>query len=258
MNILHIASLIFFAALSVASSSASAQKFYSAEERMKEEARIQKEIEENLDWKNRTKETLDEYNDQERMLYGTINESVLLTRHTGERFGVFESFRDNGRKAIEVRLHNKNKLIDRYFLYGDACKGASIFARKIAKEFGVFEMGCYTIGKSGQIEGRFEPYLFDQSSRNFYRLAALDYDPKENKAPSITYEKGIYKMHWSVRLKGDNKDTFVSRRFRIQNERGVLAVKELPPIDHDAASISPLQRLTVKAEFDLPLIVTGK
>lgn len=244
--------------LFLAASSAAAQKVYSSEERLIEETRIKKEIEENLDWENKTRETLDQYTDQERMLYGTLNESVLLSKETGERFGVFESFRDNGRKAIEIRLHKKDKLVDRFVLYGDACKGASITVNKVASEFIVFETGCHTIGKTGQIEGRFDPYLFDQRSRNFYRLAVLDYDPKEDKAPSVTFENGIYKMHWKVRLRGASNEILVSRKFKIWNENGAWSVKELPPIDHEAISISPLQRLAITSKFDLPSFVADR
>lgn len=242
----------------VVTSSVCAQKIYSSEERSKEEAHIRQDIEEKLDWKNRTKETLDEFKDQDRMLFGTLNESVLLSQQSGERFGVFESFRDNGRKAIEVRLHREDKLTDRFFLYGDACKGASISASRITKDFSLFEMGCYTTGKTGEIEGRFEPYLFDQTSRNFYLLAVLDYDPKANKAPTVKYENGIYKVYWRVLLRGASKATTISRSFKIRNENGRWSVKELPPIDDEAASISPLQRLPIKSDFDLPSFVAER
>lgn len=243
--------------LSTVTPSVFAQKIYSSEERVKEEVRIRKEIEENLDWKNKTKETVDEYNDQDRMLYGTLNESILISRKSGERFGVFESFRDNGRKAIEIRLHKKNILSERFFLYGDACKGASISISKITKDFSVFEMGCYTYGKGG-VEGRFEPFLFDQASKNFYRLAILDYDPKENKPPAVTYENGAYKMQWTVLLRGTNKVTSVSRKFKIRNENGSWVVKELPPIDQEAISIAPLKKLPLASEFDLPSFVADR
>lgn len=259
MNILRAAKrILLVVSLLVAASSAIAQKVYLPEERLNEEARIRKEIEENLDWKNRTKETLDEYNDQERTLYGALNESVLLSQSSGERFGVFESFRDNGRKAIEIRLHKKDKLIDRFFLYGDGCKAASISASKVANDFIVFQMGCHTTGKAEQIEGRFDPYLFDRRSRNFYRLAVLDYDPKENKAPSVAYQNGIYKMHWNVRLRGAGKETLISRKFKIQIENGRWSVKELPPVDHEAISISPLQKLPVISDLDLPSFVADR
>lgn len=249
---------LIVAPLLFTASSVTAQKIYSSEERLHEEMRIKKEIEESLDWKNRTKETLDQYSDQERMLYGTLNESILLSKKSGERFGVFEAFRDNGRKAVEIRLHKKDKLSDRFLIYGDACEGASIAASKATNDFVVFEMGCHTIGKSNQIESRFDPYLFDRRSRNFYRLAVLDYDPNVNAAPSVLYENGIYKMHWKVWLRGMNKQTIVSRKFAIRNVNGTWSVKELPPIDQEAISIAPLQRLAVKSEFDLPAFVADR
>lgn len=92
-----------------------AQPSISSQERQVEEVRIQKDIETKLDWRNRTKETLDDYDDTHRLLYSSLNESILLRQASGERFGVFESLRDNGRKSIEIRLHKKNKLSDRFF-----------------------------------------------------------------------------------------------------------------------------------------------
>ncbi len=86
------------------------QKVYSNRERRAEEIRIQKDIEEGLDWRNRTKETLDKYDDEHRLLYGMLNESILLRTATGERFGIFESIsEDTNTRRLEIRLHRKNK-----------------------------------------------------------------------------------------------------------------------------------------------------
>lgn len=235
-----------------------AQKIYTPQERQVEEARIRNAIEEKLDWRNRTKETLDDYDDSERFLYGSLNESILLRQNSGERFGVFESFRDNGRKSVEIRLHTKNRLSDRYFLYGDSCQGAGIFAENVTKEFVIYETGCYTKGRNGDIEERFEQYLFDQASRNFYLLAFLDYDSKESKAPAIKLENSIYKMRWNVRLRGAKKNILVVRNFKIlKDAKGDWTVKELPPIDDEAAAISPLKKLPIKPEYDLPAFVAN-
>jgi len=234
------------------------QHIYSPEERKAEEVRISKDIENKLDWHNRTKETLDDYDDAHRMLYGTLNESILLRQASGERFGVFESIRDNGRKSIEIRLHKKNKLTDRFFLFGDGCEGASIHAEKVAPEFIVYETGCYSKGRNNSIEEKFEQYLFDYSSRNFYLLAFLDYDSIENKPPSIKLENGIYKMRWSIKLRGQKKNLLVVRNFKIlKDEKGEWIVKELPPIDEEASGISPLRKLPLKREYDLPSFVAG-
>lgn len=232
------------------------QNVYSAKQRQAEEIRISKDIEDKLDWRNRTKETLDDYDDEHRLLYGTLNESILLRQASGERFGVFESIRDNGRKSVEIRLHKKNKLTDRFFLYGDSCQGASIFAEAVTEKFVVYETGCYSKSRNNSIEEKFEQYLFDYSSHNFYLLAFLDYDAKENKAPSIKLENGTYKMRWNVRLRGEKKNILVVRNFKIlKDAKGEWVVKELPPIDDEAAGISPLQKLPLKPEYDLPSFV---
>lgn len=231
----------------------SAQRVISSQERQAEEARIQKDIEGKRDWRNRTKETLDGYDDAHRLLYSSLNESILLRQASGERFGVFESLRDNGRKSVEIRLHKKNKLSDRYFLYGDSCQGASLFAEKITAEFVVYEAGCYSQRKNNSIDERFEQYLFDYASRNFYLLAFVDYDSKENKAPTIKLENGVYKMRWNVRLRGQQKNVSLVRNFKIlKDTSGEWAVKELPPIDDEAAGISALKKLPIKSEYDLP------
>lgn len=232
------------------------QHIYSPEERKAEEIRISKDIENNLDWHNRTKETLDDYDDAHRMLYGRLNESILLRQASGERFGVFESIQDDGRKSIEIRLHKKNKLTDRFFLFGDSCEGASIHAEKVTSEFIVYETGCSSKSRNNSIEEKFEQYLFDYSSRNFYLLAFLDYDSMENKPPSIKLENGIYKMRWSVKLRGQKKNVLVVRNFKIlKDEKGNWSVKELPPIDDEAAGIAPLQKLTIRPKYNLPSFV---
>lgn len=235
-----------------------AQPSISSQERQVEEVRIQKDIETKLDWRNRTKETLDDYDDAHRLLYSSLNESILLRQASGERFGVFESLRDNGRKSIEIRLHKKNKLSDRFFLYGDSCQGASLFAEKVTTEFVVYEAGCYSKRKDNSIDERFEQYLFDYASRNFYLLAFVDYDSKENKAPTIKLESGVYKLHWNVRLRGQNKNMSLIRNFKIlKNANGEWTVKELPPIDEEGAGISALKKLHLRSEYDLPAFIAN-
>ena len=89
-----------------------------------------------------------------------------------------------------------------------------------------------------------------------YQLAVLDYDPIENKAPDVKLENGVYKMRWNVRLRGAKKNVLVVRNFKIlKDAKGDWTVKELPPIDDEAAAISPLKKLPIKPEYDLPAFV---
>ncbi|WP_040040750.1 hypothetical protein [Noviherbaspirillum autotrophicum] len=232
-------------------------KMYSPQERQAEEARIRQKIEERLDWKNRSPEKLDDLPDADRMLIGGLNESILLRQENGERFGLFESFRDaDNIKIIEVRLHKKNKLTDRFPVYpsGLCDKGVDISADKVMPSYVVYSITC-TSKKYGMESS---PYLFDYMSRNMYQLAVLDYDPIENKAPDIKLENGIYKMSWNVRLRGAKKNTLVVRNFKIlKDAKGDWAVKELPPIDDEAAAVPPLKKLPIKSEYDLPAFVAN-
>lgn len=247
-----LSSLIFTILVSI-SPSVLAQKNYSVKERGTEEVRIRKEIEENLDWRNRTPETLDEVSDKDRMLYGRLNESILLRQATGERFGIFESFNEiDSTKAFEIRLHKKSKLTGRFLLYGDACESVGIAVEKATQNFNVYTASC----SSKKYGTDHTSFLFDYASNNFYQLAVLDYDPIENKPPTIKLENGIYKMRWSVRLGGAKKNVLVVRNFRIlKDAKGDWIVKELPPIDDEAAGISPLKKLPIKLEYDLPAFV---
>ena len=232
------------------------QHEYSAQEKRLEEARIFKDIESKLDWHNRTKETSDDFDDEHRLLYGTLNESILLRKKSGERFGVFEAIRDNGRKSIEIRLHQKSRLTDRFQLYGDACEGAEIHAEQVNDKFIVYETACSSLDRNGLIRERFEQYLFDYASRNFYLLSFLDYDSTQNNPPSIKLEQGIYRMRWNVKLRGDKKNTLVVRNFKIfKDANGEWTVKELPPIDDEAAGIQPIKKLPIASKYDLPAYI---
>jgi hypothetical protein len=242
--------------LLTAATSCFSQHVYAGKEKLIEESRIAKDIESKLDWRNRTKETQDDYDDEHRLLYGTLNESILLRQSTRERFGVFESIRENGKKSIEIRLHTKNKLTDRFFLFGDACERASIFAEKVTSKFVLYQIGCYAMTKQNTVNEKYDQYLFDYSSRNFYRLTFLDYDPQENNAPKISLEKGVYKMTWTVKLRGIGKNTSVVRNFKIiKDSTGEWTAKELPPVDAESASVTTLRKLTLMPEYDLPAFV---
>lgn len=247
---------LFFVCLLAISINSFSQHEYSGQEKRQEEERIAKDIESRLDWHNRTQETLDDFDDEHRLLYGTLNESILLRKKTGERFGVFEAIRDNGRKSIEIRMHLKNKLADRFQLYGDSCQGASIHAEQVKEKFAVYETACSSLERNGSIRERFEQYLFDYASRNFYLLSFLDYDSTQNIPPTIKLEQGIYKMRWSVRLRGDKKNTLIVRNFKIfKDAKGEWTVKEFPPIDDEAAAIQAIKKLPVESKYDLPAYV---
>jgi len=230
-----------------------AEKVYTPKERQVEEARLRKDIEEKLDWHNRPPETLDDVPDANRMLYGRVNESILLRQSTGERFWIFESFDDrDNTKAYEIRLHKKNKLTDRFFLYGDGCESVGIEAEKVTPNFSIYTTSC----SSKKYGINYTPFLFDAMSRNFYQLAQLDYDRMENKTPKVTLENGVYKMRWNVKLRGDKKTVLVVRNFKIlKDEKGEWIVKEFPPIDEESADISPLRKLPLKRGCDLPSFV---
>jgi len=228
---------------------------YTLAERQTEEAKIRKRIEEKLDWKNRTPEKLDDVPDANRMLIGGLDESILLRQATGERFGLFEAFDDaTNKKIIEMRLHKKNKLTDRFPVYSpEICdKFVDISADQVTSNFVVYTTTCY----SRKYGDNSTPYLFDYASRNLYKLAVLDYDPIGNKSPAIKIENGIYKMHWKVRLRGEKKAVSIVRNFKIlKNAKGEWEVKELPPIDDEAANITALNKLPPKPEYDLPSFV---
>lgn len=225
---------------------------YTVHERKVEEERIRHKIEERLDWKSRAPEKLDDVPDADRLLIGGLDESILLRQATGERFGLFEGFDDMaGTKIIEIRFHKKNKLTDRFPVYSaDLCdQGVDISADKVASEFVTYTTTCL----SKKYGPESSPYLFDYASRNLYQLAVLDYDPISNKAPDIKLVNGIYKLHWSVRLRGASKNVLVIRNFKIRKTaNGNWEVKELPPIDDEAANILPLRKLPLRQEYDLP------
>jgi len=230
-----------------------AEKTYSPKERQNEEARIRAKIEERLDWKNRTPEKLDEVADSDRLLRADLNESTLLRQATGERFGVFESFDDKtNTKVFEVLLHKKNKLTDRFFLFGSECKSASIAAKKVTATHALYLADCY----SEKNPTYYSLYLFDYASRNFYLLGVLDYYPDNIQSSTIKLEDGVYKLRWNIHLRGANKNTLLIRNFKIlKNNRGMWQVKELPPIDNNSREIFPLEKLPLKPEYNLPSFV---
>jgi len=236
--------------------STSTAKLYSARDRQIEEERIRKDIEEKLDWHNRPRLQLDEVPDADRMLIGGLNESVLLHQATGERFGLFEAFDDTDKtKVIELRLHKKNKITERFQVYSaEYCdKGESVKAAKVTAKFVLYITNC--ISKKFGEENT--PFLFDYMSRNLYMLEPpQSYDANENNGPEIKLENGIYKMRWNVKLKGEKKSTSYARNFKIsKDEKGKFLVRELPPENDQIAKIQTLEKLPTKPEYDLPAFV---
>ena len=236
--------------------SALAEKIYDSREQRSEELRIRKDIEEKLDWRNRSPEQLDEVPDERRMLLGGLNESILLRRMTGERFGLFEAF-NNNRKFIELQLHKKNKITDRFPIYTqEICdKGVSVKAEKVTSDFVLYTTSC--VSKKYGTEHM--PFLFDYGSRNLYILEPPQrYDAIANKAPELKLENGIYKMRWKVKLEAEKKSTIYIRNFKIsKDEIGRYVIQEFPPIDDQIAKIQTNDKFPIKPEYDLPDFVAS-
>jgi hypothetical protein len=250
--------LINLTALSWAliSHAALAEKIYSQQEQKVEELRIREDIQEKLDWKNRSPEQLDDVPDADRMLLGGLNESILLRQATGERFGLFEGFSDTERtKVIEIRLHKKNKVTDRFAIYRpEICdKGVSIKAEKVTSQFVLYTATCV----SAKYGTEHTPYLFDYMTRNALMLELPQhYDAISNKAPEIKLENGIYKMRWTVKLAAEKAKTTYVRNFKIlKDEKGRFDVRELPPVDDQIAQIQLQEKLPTKSDYDLPSFV---
>lgn len=258
MRLSTLSPLISLMAISLLSSteSALAQKIYDLKERKAEEIRIRKDIENKLDWRNRPRLQLDETPDADRMLIGGVNESILLRQGTGERFGLFEAFNDADKtKVIELRLHKKNKITGRFQVYSaEYCdRGASVKAAEVTSKFVLYITNCIS-RKFGEEN---TPFLFDYMSRNLYMLEPpQSYDANENNGPEIKLENGIYKMRWSVKLKGEKQNTLYVRNFKIsKDEKDKFTIHELSPVDAQIAKIQTLEKLPSKPEYDLPSFV---
>ncbi|HJV74839.1 MAG TPA: hypothetical protein VJ654_11500 [Noviherbaspirillum sp.] len=248
-----LAATVLSAAASFASSqNPQPQKVYTEKERLAEEARIRKDIEEKLDWRNRTKETLDDYDDAHRMLYGTLNESILLHQATGERFGIFESINEKTHtKRLEIRLHEKNKLTDRFLSGAVYCDTPAISADKVTTKFVLYREVCYRNNVPSHTL-----YLFDYASRNLYWVYTNEVT--YSRKPTVEYQNGAYTIRWNVRVTGSTSDSRVVRHFKISKDtNGEWSVKDLPPINDETDGATPVEKLPVKSAYDLPAFVTA-
>ncbi|HEV2610917.1 MAG TPA: hypothetical protein VGU61_11665 [Noviherbaspirillum sp.] len=228
------------------------QKVFSNKERRAEEIRIQKKIEEGLDWRNRTKETLDEYDDEHRLLYGMLNESILLRTATGERFGIYESIsEETNARRLEIRLHKKNKLTDRFLSSSVYCGSAALSADQVAPTFVLFREVCYQNGRAGHTL-----YLFDYKSRNLYWLYSNEviYEKK----PSVTFRNGMYRVRWQVKTTEGKISIPVVKNFSVEKAAGnTWKVKTYPPINDEAGDIEAEEKLGLDKKFDLPSFVAN-
>lgn len=225
-------------------------KKYSADEKKTEEARIQKDIEEKLDWRNRTKETLDDYDDAHRLLYGEINESILLRKATGERFGIFESFNDQGNeKRFEIRLHKKNKLVARFLSGSVQCDSMALAADEVTENFTLYREVCYR-----KEQPTYTLYLHDYRTGNLYWMYSNEVN--FSKKPVVVEESGIYKLRWDFQIIGSRTKTVLVRNFKIVKDvSGNWVAKSVPPINSELDDITPEKRLPIKSEYDLPSFV---
>jgi len=233
-------------------SSANAQKVYSAEERKIEESRITRDIAANLDWHNRPPETLDDISDEKRWLYARTNESILLRRATGERFGIFESFDDRTNKKIfEVRLHTKSNLTDRFRPFQNNCDGASLVAEKADPRYILFREICSAHGRpTGHTL-----YLFDHMSR----LLLWIYSAKvaDQKKPTIALTNGNYEIRWDVTFTGSTSAQSIRRNFRLILTRdGKWKVLDMPPINEEIDRVVPNENLPLDTKYNLPAFVS--
>lgn len=249
-----LASLLILCLLS-AHSHVLADKKYTDKERQAEEARMRKKVEDNLDWHIRSPKQLDGVSDAERWLFGGLNQSILLRSATGERFGVFEAFDEKKNiKTFEIRFHTKNKITDRFLIYSsvEGChKGIDISAEQVASQFVVYTVTC-----SGEEGALTSPLLFDYASRNLYDLG-FNYDQTANKTPRFSWQNGVYKLRWKVRLWKNDVSQLIDYKFKIRKDgEGQWRVRDLPPNDQDEGSgIFAIEKLPARPEYDLPSYV---
>jgi hypothetical protein len=251
MLLVAIANLTIYTA-SAATVTPPERKVFSNKEKRAEEIRIQKKIEESLDWRNRTKETLDEYDDEHRLLYGMLNESILLRTATGERFGIYESINEEtNTRRLEIRLHRKDKLTDRFLSGSVYCDSAALSADQVASTFVLFREICYRNSRAGHTL-----YLFDYESRNLYWLYSNEVIYE--KRPSVIFRNGIYRMRWHVKTADGEVINPVVRNFSVQKTAGgTWKVKTHPPINDEAGDIEAEEKLRLDKKFNLPSFVAN-
>lgn len=225
------------------------RKVYSQQEREAEENRIQKDIETKLDWRNRSKETLDEYDDDHRLLYGKLNESILLRSATGERFGIYQSFDQANTKRFEIRLHKKNKVTDRFLSGSVYCDAVALTADKVAPEYVLFREICYRNNVP-----TYTLYLFDYPSRNLYWLYSNEV--KYVKKPTVTHNNGAYRVKWDVKVIGNETVQSVTRNFMlVRSKANKWDVKSLAPVNSEVDDIAAEIKIPAEEKYDLPPFV---
>ena len=243
--------IAFFSAIAPSLAVGTARKVYSMQERETEEARIRKDIEAKLDWQNRTKETLDDYDDEHRLLYSKLNESILLRSSTSERFGIYESFDQRGYKRFEIRFHKKNKVTDRFLSGRVFCDAIALSAEKVATEYVLFREVCYRNNNPTQTL-----YVFDYHSRNLYWLYSDEVT--YTKKPVATHKNGTYRVRWDVKTVGTEKNRTIVRNFFLVRTNGSnWEARRLPPINDEADDIAAEEKISVDEKYDLPAFVAA-
>jgi hypothetical protein len=225
------------------------RKTYSQQEREAEENRIRKDIEVKLDWRNRSKETSDDYDDDHRLLYGKLNESILLRSATGERFGIYESFDQTSTKRFEIRLHKKHKITDRFLSGSVYCDAVALSADKVALEFVLFREVCYR-----STVPTHTLYLFDYASRNLYWLYSNEV--KYVKKPVVVLKNGAYQVKWDVKVIGNDTNHSITRNFRlVRSKANKWEVKSVAPVNSEVDDIAAEVKIPVEEKYDLPSFV---
>ncbi len=247
--LLTFSSAIFFLSTFPSLAEGGARKAYSHQEREAEELRIRKDIEVKLDWRNRSKETLDDYDDEHRLLYSKLNESILLRNSTGERFGIFESFDQANTKRYEIRLHKKNRVTDRFLSGSVYCDAVALSAEKVAAEYVLFREVC-----NRNNSPKHTLYLFDYESRGLYWLYSNEIT--FSKKPSVTLKNGRYQVKWDVKAVDVNRS--VVRNFiLVKNKANKWEVKSLAPTNSEADDIAAEEKIATDEKFDLPSFVAN-
>lgn len=249
VRVITVFSIVTTSPLPFASTTTSPGKAHSQQEREAEKNRIRKDIEFKLEWKNRSKETLDDYDDEHRLLYGKLNESILLRSSTSERFGIYESFDQANTKRFEIRLHKKNKVTDRFLSGSVYCDTVALSAEKVAAEYVLFREICHRNNIPTHTL-----YIFDYASRGLYWLYSNEVTYSKN--PSVSFKSGSYRVTWDV--KAGNANLSVARNFMVlKNKANKWEVKPLPPINAEGDDIAAEEKIATDEKYDLPSFVAN-
>jgi|GEM_PF-3631272 len=248
-HLITFATIAFFSFAVPPSAESTTRKVFSQQERAAEEDRIRKDIESKLDWKSRSKETLDDYDDEHRLLYGKLNESILLRSATGERFGIYEAFDQANTKRFEIRLHKKNKVTDRFLSGSVYCDAMALSAEKVAAEYVLFREVCHRNNTPTHTL-----YLFDRASRGLYWLYSNEVT--YSKKPSVSLKNNAYRVKWEVKS-GDANLSVVRNFMLVKNKANEWEVRRLAPINIEADDIAAEEKLALDEKYDLPSFVAN-